>query len=103
MIKVSVLYPNGPGKRFDIDYYCRVHMPMVQERLGPALQRIAVERGLTGGEAGSSPPFLACGHLYFETVEAFQKAFAPQAGPILADIPNYTDATPVIQIGEVMT
>jgi uncharacterized protein (TIGR02118 family) len=101
MIKVSVLYPNGPGSKFDIDYYCRVHMPMVQRRLGAPLQRMAVEHGLAGGAPGAPPPFLAAGHLYFESVEAFQKAFGPQAEPIMADIPNYTNTTPVIQISEV--
>jgi len=102
MIKVSVLYPNGPGNKFDHDYYSRVHMPMVQRRLGAPLQRIGVERGVSGGEPGSAPPFLASGHLYFESVEVFQRAFAPHAGPIMADIPNYTNATPVIQISEVV-
>jgi len=102
MIKVSVLYPNGPGHKFDHDYYSREHMPMVQRRLGASLQRMAVERGLSGGEPGSAPPFLACGHLYFQSVEAFQSAFAPHAGPIMADIPNYTNAKPVIQISEVV-
>jgi len=41
------------------------------------------------------------GHLYFDTVEAFQAAFGPHADPIMADIPNYTDIQPTIQISEV--
>jgi uncharacterized protein (TIGR02118 family) len=101
MIKVSVLYPNGPGSKFDLDYYCRRHMPMVQQRLGAPLQRIAVEHGIAGGTPGSPPPFLASGHLYFESLEAFQSAFAPHAGAIMADVPNYTNTVPVIQISEV--
>jgi len=101
MIKVSVLYPNGAGRKFDIDYYCRVHMPMVERLLGAPLQRIAVEHGLGGGAPGAPPPFLALGHLYFESVGAFQNAFAPHAEKIMADIPNYTDSSPVIQISEV--
>lgn len=72
MIIVSVLYPNGPGKNFDHEYYLRQHIPMVQRRLGAPLQRVAVERGLAGGEPGTPPPFLAAAHLYFESVEAFQ-------------------------------
>jgi len=101
MIKVSVLYPNGNGKKFDIGYYCSHHMPMVQQKLGAACKRIAVEQGMSGGEPGSKPAFLAMGHLYFESVDAFQKAFAPHAKEILADIPNYTDVQPTIQISEV--
>ncbi len=49
MIIVSVLYPNGPKARFDIDYYTRKHMPMVQQRLGTPLRRVVVEQGIAGG------------------------------------------------------
>lgn len=100
MIVVSVLYPNGPKATFNIDYYTRTHMPMVQKRLGAPLRRIAVEHGLAGGTPGSPPPFLASGHLYFDSLEAFQGAFGPHAEAIMADIPNYTNAQPVIQIAE---
>jgi len=41
------------------------------------------------------------GHLYCDSVEAFQTAFAPHAQTIMADIPNYTDIQPTIQISEV--
>jgi uncharacterized protein (TIGR02118 family) len=101
VIIVSVLYPNGPGSRFDMDYYLRKHMPMVQQRLGAPVRRIAVEQGLAGGASGKPPPFLAAGHLHFDSLESFQSAFAAHAGPILADVPNYTNTQPVIQISEV--
>jgi uncharacterized protein (TIGR02118 family) len=101
VIIVSVLYPNGPGARFDMDYYLRSHMPMVQRRLGAPLRRMAVEQGLAGGASGEPPPFLAAGHLHFDSLEAFEQAFAAHAGPILADVPNYTNTQPVIQISEV--
>jgi uncharacterized protein (TIGR02118 family) len=41
------------------------------------------------------------GHLYFESVAEFQAAFAPHAAAIMADIPNYTNIQPVIQVSEV--
>ena len=37
----------------------------------------------------------------FDSVEAFQKAFAPHADSIMGDIPNYTDIQPIIQLNEV--
>jgi uncharacterized protein (TIGR02118 family) len=101
VIIVSVLYPNGPGSKFDLDYYLRVHIPMVQRRLGAPLKRVAVERGLAGGAPGAPPPYLALAHLHFESVEAFQGAFAPHAEAIMGDVPNCTNTTPVIQISEV--
>jgi uncharacterized protein (TIGR02118 family) len=101
VIIVSVLYPNGPGARFDMSYYLQSHMPMVQRRLGAPVRRIAVEQGLAGGASGEPPPYLAMGHLHFDSLEAFQNAFAAHAGPIFADVPNYTNTQPVIQISEV--
>jgi uncharacterized protein (TIGR02118 family) len=41
------------------------------------------------------------GHIYFDSVEAFQTAFGPHAETIMADIPNYTDIEPTLQISEV--
>ena len=101
MIKVSVLYPNDEGTRFDIDYYCNRHIPLVQGLVGEALKGVQVEHGLAGDEPGSPPTYHAMGHLLFESVESFQAAFGPHAEKILADIPNYTDAPPVLQISEV--
>jgi uncharacterized protein (TIGR02118 family) len=101
MIKVSVLYPNEKGKKFDIDYYCNSHIPMVQEKLGEALKGGAVEQGLGGMEPGSPATYVAMAHLLFDSVEAFQSAFAPHAETIMADVPNYTDIEPVFQISEV--
>ena len=49
MIKVSVLYPNGEGKSFDMDYYCNTHVPMVGGLLGDAVKGATVEKGLGGG------------------------------------------------------
>jgi len=101
MIKVSVLYPNDEGKTFNMEYYCNKHIPMVQEKLGAACKGVAVEQGLGGAEPGSPATYIAMGHLYFDSVEAFQTAFGPHTEAIMGDIPNYTDTQPAIQISEV--
>jgi uncharacterized protein (TIGR02118 family) len=101
MIKVSVLYPAGESAKFDMDYYCKSHMPMVQEKLGAACKKTAVELGLGGGAPGAPPTYAAMGHLFFDSVAEFQTAFAPHAAAIMADIPNYTNIQPVIQVSEV--
>jgi uncharacterized protein (TIGR02118 family) len=101
MIKVSVLYPNAPGARFDMNYYVQKHMPMVREKCGPQCRSIAAEGGVGGGAPGSQAPYIAAGHLTFDSVSAFQQAFGPHAGEIMADIPNYTNTQPVVQISEV--
>ncbi len=102
MIKVSVLYPNTPGARFDHDYYRDKHMPLVQRLMGDACRYYTVDRGIAGGEAGAPAPYVAMCHLFCESLERFQNGFAPHAGEIMADIPNYTDLSPQIQISEVV-
>lgn len=101
MIKVTVLYPNEEGKRFDIDYYCNKHIPLAQEKMGAACKGIAVDQGLAGGEPGAPAPYVVIAHMLFDSLEAFQAAFAASAEEIGADLPNYTDIEPIIQISEV--
>ncbi len=101
MIKVSVFYPAGENAKFDMDYYCKRHMPLVQRTVGAACKSMAVEQGLAGGAPGAPPTYAAMGHLYFESLAAFEAAFLPHAQELLADVPNYTNIQPVIQISEV--
>ena len=102
MIKVSVFYANGEGKSFDMDYYCNKHMPLVQLHCGDALKTISVEQGLSGAAPGSAPAYLAMGHLFFDSIEAFQSSFVPHMTLFTEDIPNFTNVVPSAQISEVM-
>ena len=72
MIKVSVFYPNSENAKFDLDYYCNKHMPMVRDLLGDTCMGLGVDHGLAGGTPGARPAYAAIGHLFFETVAAFQ-------------------------------
>lgn len=101
MIQISVLYPNDEGSKFDFSYYCEKHMPLVKRLLGSALKGIAVEQGISGQPAGSKPPYLALGHLRFESVEAYEASFGPHAHEIVGDIPNYTNTQPIIQVSQI--
>jgi hypothetical protein len=47
MIKVSVMYPNTPGGRFDHDYYRDKHMPLVKARMGDACKSYTVDKGIS--------------------------------------------------------
>jgi len=102
MIKVSVMYPNTPGARFDHAYYRDKHMPLVKERMGAGCLSYTVDRGLAGGAPGAPAPYVAMCHIYCESVDTFQKSFGPHAAELLADIPNYTDLAPSLQISEVV-
>ncbi len=101
-IKVSVLYPSGEGKNFDMEYYSNQHVALLVKLLGEAIVGATIEAGLGGAVPGAPPPFVAMGNLYFESMDAFQKSFGPHAQTIMADVPNYTNIEPLTQISEVV-
>ncbi|AOY92351.1 ethyl tert-butyl ether degradation protein EthD [Cupriavidus sp. USMAA2-4] len=104
MIKVSILYPYQEGGRFDFDYYQSRHMARADElfRSAPGYRGYAIERGLGGAAPGSAPAYVAMGHFLFDDAKAFAAAFGPHAAELQGDIPNYTDARPLIQLSEVL-
>jgi uncharacterized protein (TIGR02118 family) len=102
MYKISVMYPGAPDARFDHDYYRDRHMPMVNERLGEAVQSYTVDKGLAGGAPGAPAPYVAMCHLMCESLDAFGAAMGRHAKEIMGDVPNYTDLKPVMQVSEVV-
>ena len=48
MIKVSVMYANTPGARFDHAYYRDKHMPLVKARMGESCKYYTVDKGMAG-------------------------------------------------------
>ena len=102
MIKVTILYPNTSGARFDFDYYVKTHMPMSIRLLGPRIRSVSVERGIEAAEPGVPPAFVALCHFTCDSRQAFEAAFLPQAAVLQGDMPNYTDIVPIIQFSEIM-
>jgi uncharacterized protein (TIGR02118 family) len=102
MIKVSVMYPNTSGARFDHVYYRDKHMPLVKARMGDSCRHYTVDKGLGGGTPGAPATYVAMCHIFCDSVESFQAGFVPHMDEIMADIPKYTDLTPVVQISEVV-
>ena len=101
MIKVSVLYPHDPEKQFDLDYYTGTHLPLVQRLLGPmGLVRTEAEKGVSGTDPNSPPPFVVVAHLHFNTTDEVHEGFKTHGREILGDIKNYTDIRPMFQISE---
>jgi uncharacterized protein (TIGR02118 family) len=104
MIRVTVLYPNEAGKKFDVDYYRNTHMKLVGDRLKDfGFVRAEVDKGVAGGAPGSAAPFVCIGHVYFTSLAEFQKGMGVHGGGIMADIPNYTNIAPTMQISEIVS
>src|SRR4051812_21877482 len=104
MTKISILYPNSKGARFDMRYYVETHMPLSVGLLSahPGFKGVSVERGVGGAEPGSDPAYLAMCHFSFDSIEQFLAAFMPHAARLQGDMPNYTDIKPVIQFNEIV-
>ena|SRR5438094_827182 len=106
MIEVTVAYPAGQGRTFNMDYYMdyylKTHIPLFQKRMGAAMKTIRVSRGIGGSTPRSPTAFVAMVHATFDSAEVFATAFAPHAAELQGDAPNYTDIQPVVQISEVL-
>ena len=103
MIKVTVLYPSEEGKKFDHAYYSSTHLALVQKLFGPmGLVNCEMEKGVSGTDPNAPAPFVAIGHLHFNTIDEVHSAFTAHAGELMGDIPNFTDIEPTIQISEAL-
>src|ERR1700731_125508 len=72
MIKVSVMYPNLPGARFDHEYYRDKHMPLVKARMGDSCRYYTVDKGIAGAAPGAPATYVGMCHIHCDSVEAFQ-------------------------------
>jgi uncharacterized protein (TIGR02118 family) len=101
MFKVTILYPNGDDKTFNMDYYENKHMPMVAGFLGKNLKFYEIDRGVAGRTPNDKVPFLAIGYFYITDVDEYNKAIAQNRDAVVNDIKNYTNIQPVVQISEI--
>jgi len=99
--KVTILYPGGEDKTFDMDYYEKKHMPMVAGFLGSNLKFYEIDKGIGGRTPNDKAPFMAVGYFYISDVAEYNKAIAQNREAIINDFKNYTNVQPVIQISEI--
>jgi uncharacterized protein (TIGR02118 family) len=102
MIHTATLYPNGEGKTFDMDYYLNKHIPLVKALIGDSVKIISIDKGLSSNSPDSPVPYLAIGHMYFETMSALQNSVTPAViEKLRADVPNYTNIEALVQVSVV--
>lgn len=127
---VTVLYPGGEGKNFDIDYYKNTHMPMVMSELKPygmtgeplsqppsTLHLLSTDSSLahphsrtssgykittvTGTPDPNTPsPYQTVCLMYYESSKGFTEGLGATSEKLLGDIPNFTNTQPALLIGE---
>ncbi|WP_318344554.1 EthD family reductase [Flagellimonas baculiformis] len=101
MFKVTILYPNGEGSTFDMDYYETKHMPMVAGFLGDNLKFYEIDRGISGRTPNDKPPYAAVGYFYIDNIAEYGKAIAENRDAVVNDFKNYTNIQPIVQISEI--
>ncbi len=102
MIVLSVMYPAIDGARFDEDYYLDKHLTLARKRMGSALKEVRVMRGLAGGEPNSGAEYQLVAEFAFDDAEALGRAIGTWGPELFADIPNFTDIEPKVQVSEVL-
>ena len=97
MAFISIVYPARDGARFDHDYYAKTHIRMVREALAQTgLLDARVFRGVSALDGG---PVVAMAHLTFRDEAAMRACLdSPVAPSLHADVANFTDIAPVIEI-----
>lgn len=93
MISVVILYPKTDDSHFDMEYYGSKHMPMFADALGDCCQGWGVME--------PSAQYHAVGWAMVDSMEAFGAAMQERGGPVLADVPNYTNTQPTLLTGPV--
>lgn len=100
-LSLQVIYPVSDGSHFDMGYYQATHLPMVSEHMGQHIHSVTVTKGLAGGPE-TPAGYHAVATLLFAGQPEMDAALAA-AGPVLADIANFTNVTPDMLIGEVIS
>jgi uncharacterized protein (TIGR02118 family) len=99
-VSLQVLYPVGDETHFDYDYYAATHIPLVGEHMGKHIASTSISKGLAGGPDVPAG-FYVVATMTFDDMDKLQAALEV-AGPVLADIPNFTNTEPKMLIGEVI-
>ncbi len=98
---ITVLYPNTPGVKFDFDYYLEQHATLIDRLYGRSIARLELRRG-TGTPDGKPVPYVAIINIWIADHDAFDRAGAKHAPTLIADVPNFTNTIPTIQIDEIV-
>ena len=98
-ISLQVIYSASEGSTFDHDYYTSKHFAVVDEHISQFIQSQLVTKGVA--DVPDQPASVhAIATFVFKDNDALGAALTA-AGPVLADLPNFTNVQPTMLIGEV--
>jgi uncharacterized protein (TIGR02118 family) len=94
-------YPNAENAYFDLNYYVSQHMALVEQLAGDNLIRTAVRKRLEAAD-GSPPAFICQAHLWVHRLDALEQMIVQHADRLVADVANFTNVAPTLQVEEVV-
>ena len=100
-VSLQVICPVGEETAFHYDYHATTIMKLVGEHMGQYLASAVVTKGLVGGGPGAPTPFHAVATMTFASHLDLGAAMAA-AGPMIADLPNFTNSQAQMLVGEVI-
>ena len=88
--------------RFDLDDYMTDHMPSVGEKFKPfGIEGWRVLKAV-GTPFGGRPAYSIIANLEFDAADQFRAAVAAESGPVFGEVPNFTNKSPVVVIGDLV-
>ncbi|GFN11042.1 hypothetical protein AtubIFM56815_008608 [Aspergillus tubingensis] len=98
---ITVVFPNEPDAKYDIEYYTNVHMRLIEKhwtkyglkswsvtKFGPALD-------------GTPPPYAVGSRVHWESEEGMKKAFeSPEVPEVMGDVVNFSNRPAIFLFGE---
>jgi len=98
---ITVLFPNEPDAKYDIDYYVKHHMPLIQERWAQYGVKGWFATKFSNGIDGTPPLYAFGSTVEWESHEHIKTAFAgPEAKEIMEDIANFSNKQAVFLMGD---
>ncbi|GJC89625.1 hypothetical protein ColLi_12463 [Colletotrichum liriopes] len=102
-ITVTVVFPNEPDAKYDIEYYIKTHMPLIEKLWGKYGSGSWTVTKFQGGLDGSAPLYAFGSVVTWDSLDQIKAAFGgPEVGEIMGDVGNFSNKQPIFLIGEVL-
>jgi uncharacterized protein (TIGR02118 family) len=98
---MTIVYPAGAGLTFNADYYRDHHLVTIMKLYGKTISRFEL-RKVAPAAAGAPPAaYAAAVNIWIGDLDAFNANNAKHGPTLVADVPNFTNAQPVIQFDKI--
>jgi uncharacterized protein (TIGR02118 family) len=98
---ITVLYPNKPGVTFNFEYYRDHHATLIERLYGEGIAKLELRRGVATQD-DSAVPFIAIINIWIGSQAVFDAAGVKHGATLVADVKNFTNTMPIIQIDEIV-